>query len=108
MKKRNSMDYTIARIMEYLYDRGEKSPVSKGFIVKNSGIATQRPDRLKEMFRIMGARGWVSDVKTEHATFHRITELGLLEYEEWIVKYLAFAGDMIYGDGKEVEREAIL
>ena len=91
-KKRLSQEYTLLCILEYLCFNSRNMPISKYHIItKVPGIRHQRPDRISYMMETLENNGFVESIKTQNATFYKITNKGLDEYSQWIKKFLDFA-----------------
>jgi len=90
-RERYSFEYTVFTILEYLIKRKQSGPVSKYHIMTRVHLPSQRPDRVSSVLELLVERGWISSVKTEHASFYRITEEGEKEYSRWIKDFLEFA-----------------
>ena len=66
-------------------------PISKYHIItKVPGIRHQRPDRISYMMDTLENNGFVESIKTQNATFYKITNKGIDEYSQWIKKFLDF------------------
>jgi len=89
-RERYSYEYTVFTILEYLLKRKQSEPVSKYHIMTRVRLPSQRPDRVGSVLDLLVERGWVSLVKTEHASFYKITEEGEKEYNRWIKDFLEF------------------
>lgn len=90
-RARYSYEYTVFTILEYLFTRKFSEPVSKYHIMTRVRLPSQRPDRVSAIVDLLVAKGWVSLVKTEHASFYQITPAGETEYNRWIKAFLDFA-----------------
>ena len=90
-RERYSYEYTVFAILEYLYRRRQIGPVSKYHIMTRVHLPSQRPDRVSSVLELLVERGWISLVKTEHASFYTIAEEGAKEYSRWIKDFLEFA-----------------
>lgn len=90
-RERYSFEYTVFTILEYLLARKGLEPVSKYHLMTRVRLPSQRPDRVSTVLELLVERGWVTLVKTEHASFYRITEDGEKEYNRWIRDFLDFA-----------------
>jgi len=90
-KKRLSQEYTLLCILEYLCFNSRNMPISKYHIItKVPGIRHQRPDRISYMMETLENNGFVESIKTQNATFYKITNKGIDEYSQWIKKFLDF------------------
>lgn len=89
-RERYSYEFTVFNILEYLVKRKQLGPVSKYHLTTRVHLPSQRPDRVSSVLNLIVERGWVSVVKTEHASFYRITEEGEKEYNRWIKDFLDF------------------
>lgn len=90
IKERYSMEYTVFSILRYLLKRKNLDPVSKYHVMSQAKIPSQRPDRLNTVFDLLLTKGWISRIKTEHASFYKITDEGVSEYNRWIKDFLDF------------------
>ncbi|UCH38212.1 MAG: hypothetical protein JSV76_03400, partial [Candidatus Bathyarchaeota archaeon] len=90
-RRRYSYEYTVLRVLEYLFQKKDSYPISKYHILTKVSSATQRQDRISSILQVLVDNGWITVLKTEKASFYRITSKGEEAYSKWVHDFLLFA-----------------
>jgi DNA-binding PadR family transcriptional regulator len=101
-RRRYSYEYTLLRILEYLVLKKASYPISKHHILTRVSSATQRQDRITSIMTQLVDRGWVDVLRTERASYYRITPEGEAVYARWVKEFLAFARTIYHESSPEV------
>lgn len=81
----------MLRVLQYLFQKRDSYPISKYHILTKISSATQRQDRITSILQLLLDKGWIEVLKTERASFYRITKAGEEVYAGWVKDFLEFA-----------------
>jgi len=89
---RQSFEFTVLTILEYLVRHEVSGPVSKYHIMNRvPDLPSQRRDRVSAILELLVERGWVfTESKEDGVIGYRISESGKAEYKKWVGQFLSF------------------
>ena len=89
--ERQSFEFTILAILEYLVHQEPAGPVTKYHLMNRvPGLPSQRQDRVSTILELLVQRGWVRAQSNENAVAYLITPAGKTEYDKWAKQFLAW------------------
>jgi DNA-binding PadR family transcriptional regulator len=88
---RQSFEFTILAILEYLVRQEPIGPVTKYHLMNRvPGIPSQRQDRVSAILDLLVQRGWVTAEAKDNTVAYLITHAGKTEYDKWVKQFLAW------------------
>lgn len=88
---RQSFEFTVLTILEYFVRHEALGPVSKYHVMNRiAGLPSQRQDRVSTILDLLVQRGWIATETAESGEVYKITELGRMEYNKWVMDFLSF------------------
>ena len=88
---RQSFEFTILAILEYLVRQEPIGPVTKYHLMNRvPGLPSQRQDRVSAILDLLVQRGWATAEAKDDTVAYLITQAGKTEYDKWAKQFLAW------------------
>ena len=88
---RQSFEFTILAILEYLVRQETIGPVTKYHLMNRvPGLPSQRQDRVSTILDLLVQRKWISEEPKDDTVAYVITKDGKSEYDKWVKQFLTW------------------